>query len=224
MYEFWQKRYWNCAFTVPQIHILLWKGGMPPCNHQRSSKFRLKRTWNYAYLARKMQNFLRQGGSARQRVSPLDPVNASCKRSVCSLWSQLLEPPPMLKILLSLWVYSFLGHSFTSSSRGIKGKPPLLIQIADYSACYGEDMWCCAVAFHQGVVCTPSHETICARPRASRSASRFALVARASRSQLAPSALVAVVSKKKVRRLWQRLVVQINNEVVNGGMSAGGVV
>ena len=36
-YKFWQKRDWNCAFVVPLIHILLWKGGLPPCDNQKSN-------------------------------------------------------------------------------------------------------------------------------------------------------------------------------------------
>ena len=57
-------------FWFPQM-ILPWKGGLPPCDHHKSyyfCKFRLKRAWNYVYLARKIPNFLRQGGPA-----PLQP-------------------------------------------------------------------------------------------------------------------------------------------------------
>ena len=62
-------------------------------------KFRLKSACNYAYLTDKMHNFLRQG--ALRAASPLQPpppasgtpMNASRKRSACSLHSQLLELP-----------------------------------------------------------------------------------------------------------------------------------
>ena len=46
----------------PQIHILLWKGE-PLCDHQKSY-------FCNAYLAHKIQNFLRQGGAA-----PCNPQN-----------------------------------------------------------------------------------------------------------------------------------------------------
>ena len=59
--KFYRKGTLIVHLQFPQIRILLWKGGLPPCDHQRSCKFRLKRAWNYAYLARKMQNFLKQG-------------------------------------------------------------------------------------------------------------------------------------------------------------------
>ena len=53
----------------PQIRILLWKQALPPCGHRKSNdtffcKFRLKRACYYAYLVRKMQNFLRQWDAA----------------------------------------------------------------------------------------------------------------------------------------------------------------
>ena len=46
-------------------------------------KFRPQRAWKYAYLACKIQNF----------PAPCTPLNASRKRSVCLLRSQLFEPP-----------------------------------------------------------------------------------------------------------------------------------
>ena len=68
-----------------EIHILLRKEGLPLAttrNHNIFLKFRPKRAWNYAYLARKIQF---------SPSSPLDPVNTLHKRSVCSLrW--LLSP------------------------------------------------------------------------------------------------------------------------------------
>ena len=55
----------------------------------------------------KIQNFLRQQGAVplqpRQGASPLDPrEHLAQAESVCSLHSQLFEPPLMLKIFLSL--------------------------------------------------------------------------------------------------------------------------
>ena len=61
-YTFWQKRDWNWAFVVPPKHILLWKEGLPPLQPRDIiffCKLRPKRAWNYEYLARKIQNFLR---------------------------------------------------------------------------------------------------------------------------------------------------------------------
>ena len=60
-HTFWQKRDWNCAFMIPQIHILLWKEGLPlqPPDIMYFCKLRPKRAWNYKYLARKIQNFPR---------------------------------------------------------------------------------------------------------------------------------------------------------------------
>ena len=86
--------------VFPDLHVLDWK--RPPF-----CKLRPKRVWNYACLARKIQFFF-LGKMAlppcnpHQEASPWTPVNASRKRSVCSLRSQLFEPP-MLKIFLSLW-------------------------------------------------------------------------------------------------------------------------
>ena len=60
-HKFWQKRDWKLWIYGSQKCILLRKEVMPPCDHQKSyiSEFRAKRAWNYAYLARKIQNFLR---------------------------------------------------------------------------------------------------------------------------------------------------------------------
>ena len=71
MYKFWQKRDWNCVFTVPpNTHSLMKRRAAPlqPPEIIYFCKFRPERTWNYGYLAYKMQNFLRQGGAA-----PLQP-------------------------------------------------------------------------------------------------------------------------------------------------------
>ena len=61
----------------------------------------------------KYKIFLRKGAlppcSPRQGASPWTPVNASRKRSVCSLRSQLFEAPPMLKIFLSLCYYNLMS-------------------------------------------------------------------------------------------------------------------
>ena len=86
-----RKGTWILHFWFPQILVLLWKGRAAPLRllwKGRAAplrppkiiyfcKFRLKRVWNYAYLACKIQNFLRQGGAAplqpRQGASPLHP-------------------------------------------------------------------------------------------------------------------------------------------------------
>ena len=70
-YTFWQKRDWNCAFMVLQIHILLWKEELPlaTTRYYQFCKLRPNRAWNYAYLARKIQHFLRQAGGS----TPLQP-------------------------------------------------------------------------------------------------------------------------------------------------------
>ena len=71
MYKFWQKRDWNCTFTVPpNTHSLMKRRAAPlqPPEIIYFCKFRPKRTLNYGYLACKIQNFLKQGGAA-----PLQP-------------------------------------------------------------------------------------------------------------------------------------------------------
>ena len=71
MYKFWQKRDWNCAFIVPpNTHALMKRRDAPlqPPEIIYFCKFRPKRARNYGYLVCKIQNFLRQGGTA-----PLQP-------------------------------------------------------------------------------------------------------------------------------------------------------
>ena len=66
-----RKGTWILYFWFPQILVLLWKRRATPLRPPKIiyfCKFRLKRVWNYAYLACKIQNFLRQGGAA-----PLQP-------------------------------------------------------------------------------------------------------------------------------------------------------
>ena len=58
---------------LSKIHILLWKEGMPPCNHQKLyiSVNLDKKGLKWCNLARKIQNFLRQGGTAPLRPPKL---------------------------------------------------------------------------------------------------------------------------------------------------------
>ena len=111
-YTFWQKRDWNCAFMhgFSKYTFSYEKKSRPlqPPAIIHFCKFRPQRAWKYAYLACQIQNFLTQGGAPLQPPpagpAPWTPVNTSRKRSVCSLRSQLFEPPinltkPMLTIL-----------------------------------------------------------------------------------------------------------------------------
>ena len=63
-----QKRDWNWASTwfPPNTHYFIKRRTAPlwPSKIIHFCKSKLKRAWNYAYLARKIQNFLMQGGSA----------------------------------------------------------------------------------------------------------------------------------------------------------------
>ena len=93
--NFWQKRDWSCAFMVTHSVMKRRSAPLQPPEIMYLCKYRPNRAWNHAYLACIIQNFLRQG------AAPWTPVNASHKRSVSSLRSQLFEPP-MLKIFLSL--------------------------------------------------------------------------------------------------------------------------
>ena len=57
----------------PQILVLLWKRSAAPLRPPKIiyfCKFRLKRVWNYAYLACKIQHFLRQGGRGPATCTP----------------------------------------------------------------------------------------------------------------------------------------------------------
>ena len=58
---------------LSKIHILLWKEGMSPCNHQKLyiSVNLDKKSLKWCNLARKIQNFLRQGGTAPLRPPKL---------------------------------------------------------------------------------------------------------------------------------------------------------
>ena len=68
MYKFCQKRDWKlCIYGSRNTHFFYEKKGCPLAttrNYILICTFRPKRAWNYAYLAYKIQNFLRQGGAA----------------------------------------------------------------------------------------------------------------------------------------------------------------
>ena len=78
-----------------KIHILLWKEVLPLYNHQKPyfCKFRPKRAWNYACLARRIQNFLRKGcaapswwvWSARFTRTCLHPPHVEIFLSLCNI-------------------------------------------------------------------------------------------------------------------------------------------
>ena len=78
-YNFWQKGDWNCEFMVPLDTHSVMKRREPPCDHRKShiSVISEKMPWNLAYLARKIPNFLRQGGAVLLQPlpggQPLDP-------------------------------------------------------------------------------------------------------------------------------------------------------
>ena len=65
--KFWvgRKAFLCILIFVRSPSILLWKEGLSPCDRPPKIiyfKFRLKRAWNYAYLASKIHDFLRQRG------------------------------------------------------------------------------------------------------------------------------------------------------------------
>ena len=103
-----RKGTWILHFWFLQILVLLWKRRAAPLRPPKIiyfCKFRLKRVWNYAYLACKIQNFRRQGGAAplatpARGPAPCTSVNTSRKRSVSSLC--VAVEPTKLKIFLSL--------------------------------------------------------------------------------------------------------------------------
>ena len=71
-YTFWQKKDWNCALIVPPKYTFSYEKKSCPLQPPDTiyfCKLRPNRAWNYVYLARKIQNFLRQAGGS----TPLQP-------------------------------------------------------------------------------------------------------------------------------------------------------
>ena len=107
VYIFYRKGTEIVRLWFPKIHNLLRKEVLPPLWPLKIlyfCKFIPKRAWIYAYLARRIQNFLGKGAlplaTPARGPPPWTPLIASHKRSVCSLRLQLFEHPPMLKIFI----------------------------------------------------------------------------------------------------------------------------
>ena len=71
MYKFWQKRDWNCAFMALQNTHSLMKRRDAPLQPPEISVNLDKKGLKWCNLARKIQNFLRQGGTAPLRPPKL---------------------------------------------------------------------------------------------------------------------------------------------------------
>ena len=98
----------------PQIHILLWKEGLPLATTRYYTYFckRPKRAWNYAYLARKIQNFLRQG--AQPLCNPQNRIYI--RKRAAPLW-----PPEIIYFCKFLpkraWNYAYLARKIPNFLR-----------------------------------------------------------------------------------------------------------
>ena len=95
-----------CKLWFPKIHILFRKEVLPPCDHLKSYisvNLDLKGPKIMHIKLTKYKNFLGKGAlpplQPHSGPAPWTPVNASCKRSGCSLRSQLFEPPPHVENL-----------------------------------------------------------------------------------------------------------------------------
>ena len=80
-------------------HFPLWKNGFPLQTVKiiYFYKFRLKRAWNYAYLACKIHNFPRQGGAAKLTPAK-EPAPEPCKH--------LMQVLGLLPLLAVTWAPS----------------------------------------------------------------------------------------------------------------------
>ena len=90
---------WLCIYGSQNTFSVIKRRAAPLRPLKKIFSFvQTKKAWNYTYWAAKNKIFLRKGAHSpcniHQGASPLDSVNASRKRSVCSLHSQLLKFPP----------------------------------------------------------------------------------------------------------------------------------